>query len=146
MHMYIAWDKVDNPSPQITPQILPSFEEYTPPVTYPEQVEETLGTPMEVTFHKEIPGSRKAYLLEDKQIPSVGVFIALGQHLEEIQMTWTKFGKKRDKITTLHEEAQKVHTVSGDGIAISSDGVKMLKQRRQKKLVTASGPTDSKKP
>ncbi|GKC48279.1 hypothetical protein Tco_1066001 [Tanacetum coccineum] len=41
-------DKVDNPSPQSTPQVLPSFEVYTPPVTYPEEVEETLGTPMEV--------------------------------------------------------------------------------------------------
>ncbi|GJR90071.1 hypothetical protein Tco_0214082 [Tanacetum coccineum] len=41
-------DKVDNPSPQSTPQVLPSFEVYTPPVTYPQVVEETLGTPMEV--------------------------------------------------------------------------------------------------
>ncbi|GJU31503.1 hypothetical protein Tco_1175092, partial [Tanacetum coccineum] len=28
-------------------KVLPSFEVYTPPVTYPEEVEETLGTPME---------------------------------------------------------------------------------------------------
>ncbi|GJU78610.1 hypothetical protein Tco_1275680 [Tanacetum coccineum] len=28
-------DEVDNPNPQSTPQVLPSFEEYTPPVTYP---------------------------------------------------------------------------------------------------------------
>ncbi|GKB89371.1 hypothetical protein Tco_0961643 [Tanacetum coccineum] len=41
-------DKVDNPSPQSTPQVLPSFEVYTPPVTYPEEVEETIGIPMEV--------------------------------------------------------------------------------------------------
>ncbi|GJV11508.1 hypothetical protein Tco_1353049 [Tanacetum coccineum] len=41
-------DKVDNPSPQSTPQLLPSFEEYTPPVTYPEEVEDTIGIPMEV--------------------------------------------------------------------------------------------------
>ncbi|GJX88496.1 hypothetical protein Tco_0340510 [Tanacetum coccineum] len=39
-------DKVDNPSSQSTPQVIPSFEEYTP--TYPKEVEETLGTPMEV--------------------------------------------------------------------------------------------------
>ncbi|GJW41841.1 hypothetical protein Tco_0070640, partial [Tanacetum coccineum] len=44
----IEWDKVDNPSPQSTPQVLPSFKVYTQPVTYPKQVEETLGTPMEV--------------------------------------------------------------------------------------------------
>ncbi|GJX70140.1 hypothetical protein Tco_0307311 [Tanacetum coccineum] len=31
-----------------TTQTLPSFEEYTPPVTYPKEVEKTLGTPIEV--------------------------------------------------------------------------------------------------
>ena len=41
-------DKVDNQSPQSTPQVLPSFEAHTSPVTYPEEVEETLGIPMEV--------------------------------------------------------------------------------------------------
>ncbi|GJY82884.1 hypothetical protein Tco_0496260 [Tanacetum coccineum] len=41
-------DKVDNPSPQSTPQVLPSFEAYTPPVTYSEEVEKTIGIPMEV--------------------------------------------------------------------------------------------------
>ncbi|GJW20275.1 hypothetical protein Tco_0030897 [Tanacetum coccineum] len=55
---------------------------------------------------------RKSHLLEDKQIPSVVVFDevsfytlfqAFGKLLEEIHVTWTQFGKKRDKITTLHE-------------------------------------------
>nr|GEW43039.1 hypothetical protein [Tanacetum cinerariifolium] len=41
-------DKVDNPSPKSTPQVLPSFEVYTPPMTYPKEVEETIGIPMEV--------------------------------------------------------------------------------------------------
>nr|GEU88980.1 hypothetical protein [Tanacetum cinerariifolium] len=41
-------DEVGNSSRQSTPQILPSFKEYTPPVTYPEEVEETLGIPMEI--------------------------------------------------------------------------------------------------
>ncbi|GKA61486.1 hypothetical protein Tco_0760893 [Tanacetum coccineum] len=41
-------DKVDNLSPQSTSQVILSFEVYTPPLTYPEEVEETLGTPMEV--------------------------------------------------------------------------------------------------
>ncbi|GJS02615.1 integrase, catalytic region, zinc finger, CCHC-type containing protein [Tanacetum coccineum] len=41
-------DKVDNPSPQSTLQVLPSFEVYTPPVTHPEEVEETIGISMEV--------------------------------------------------------------------------------------------------
>ncbi|GJS22290.1 hypothetical protein Tco_0450922 [Tanacetum coccineum] len=35
-------------SPESTTQTLSSFEEYTPPVTYPEEVEKTLGTPIEV--------------------------------------------------------------------------------------------------
>ncbi|GJY27471.1 hypothetical protein Tco_0403238, partial [Tanacetum coccineum] len=41
-------DKVDNPSPQSTLQVLSSFEVYTPPVTHPEDVEETIGILMEV--------------------------------------------------------------------------------------------------
>ncbi|GJX94274.1 hypothetical protein Tco_0348860 [Tanacetum coccineum] len=31
MHRGIAWDKVENPDPQSAPQVLLSFEEYTPP-------------------------------------------------------------------------------------------------------------------
>nr|GEV62937.1 ribonuclease H-like domain-containing protein [Tanacetum cinerariifolium] len=48
MYRNIAWDKVENPNPQSTPQVPPSFEETTPPVTYLEEVEKTLGTPIEV--------------------------------------------------------------------------------------------------
>ncbi|GJY42808.1 hypothetical protein Tco_0431021 [Tanacetum coccineum] len=51
----IEWDKVENPNPQSTPQVLPSFEEYTPPATYPEEVEETLGIPIEVEPLDETP-------------------------------------------------------------------------------------------
>ncbi|GKD29530.1 hypothetical protein Tco_1240308, partial [Tanacetum coccineum] len=35
-------------SPESTTQTLPSFEEYTPPVTYPKEVKKTLGTSIEV--------------------------------------------------------------------------------------------------
>ncbi|GJZ27845.1 hypothetical protein Tco_0572492 [Tanacetum coccineum] len=35
-------------SPESTTQTLPSFEKYTPPMTCPEEVERTLGTPIEV--------------------------------------------------------------------------------------------------
>nr|GEX53398.1 hypothetical protein [Tanacetum cinerariifolium] len=35
-------------SPQSSPQVLPPFEVYTPPVTNSEEVEETIGIPMEV--------------------------------------------------------------------------------------------------
>ncbi|GKD29479.1 hypothetical protein Tco_1240257 [Tanacetum coccineum] len=37
-----------NESPQSSPQVLPSFEEYTPPVTCPKEVEETVRIPMDV--------------------------------------------------------------------------------------------------
>ncbi|GKD49790.1 hypothetical protein Tco_1278766 [Tanacetum coccineum] len=40
--------EVDNPSPQSTPQVLLSFEAYTPPMTHPEEVEETIEILMEV--------------------------------------------------------------------------------------------------
>nr|GEW23032.1 hypothetical protein [Tanacetum cinerariifolium] len=42
-----AWEAIDNPNPQSTPQVIPSFEEYAPPVTYPKEVEDILRTPME---------------------------------------------------------------------------------------------------
>ncbi|GKC25796.1 hypothetical protein Tco_1027946, partial [Tanacetum coccineum] len=48
MHRNITWDKVENPNPQSTPQVLPSFKETTPPVTHPEEVDETLRIPTEV--------------------------------------------------------------------------------------------------
>ncbi|GJZ07047.1 hypothetical protein Tco_0540840 [Tanacetum coccineum] len=41
-------DKVDNLSPQSTPQVLPSFEVYTLPVTHPKEIEKTIGIPREV--------------------------------------------------------------------------------------------------
>ncbi|GJW72581.1 ribonuclease H-like domain-containing protein [Tanacetum coccineum] len=48
MHRGIAWDKVENTDPQSTPQVLLLFKKYTLPVTYLEEVEETLGTSIEV--------------------------------------------------------------------------------------------------
>ncbi|GJX63033.1 uncharacterized mitochondrial protein-like protein [Tanacetum coccineum] len=41
-------NEVGNTCSQSTPQVLPLFVEYIPPMTYPEEVEETLGTPIEV--------------------------------------------------------------------------------------------------
>nr|GFA31673.1 ribonuclease H-like domain-containing protein [Tanacetum cinerariifolium] len=43
MPKYIVWDKVENLSPQSTPQVLPPFEVYTPPVPYPKEVDKTIG-------------------------------------------------------------------------------------------------------
>ncbi|GJU85766.1 hypothetical protein Tco_1293312 [Tanacetum coccineum] len=41
-------NKVGVTSPESTTQTLPAFKEYTPPVTYPEEVENTLGTSIEI--------------------------------------------------------------------------------------------------
>nr|GFB43829.1 ribonuclease H-like domain-containing protein [Tanacetum cinerariifolium] len=54
MHRNITWDKVENTDPQNTPQVL-SFEEYTPPVTYPKEVDETSRTLIEVEPLDETP-------------------------------------------------------------------------------------------
>ncbi|GJW24944.1 hypothetical protein Tco_0038755, partial [Tanacetum coccineum] len=69
MHRGIAWDKVENLDPQSTPQVLPSFEEYTPPATYPEEVEKTLGIPIEVEPLDETP-------LEDL---GLNTYVSLGE-------------------------------------------------------------------
>nr|GEW37923.1 hypothetical protein [Tanacetum cinerariifolium] len=98
--------------------------------------------------------SRKAHLLEDKQIPSVGVFDEVsfytlfqgfGRHLEEIHVTWTQYGKKQDKIATLHEDdlgTQFVETVSQclvmtskcsrDDVRIFYDEVKVADTKKPK--------------
>ncbi|GKA20117.1 hypothetical protein Tco_0700106 [Tanacetum coccineum] len=41
-------NEVGNTSPQSTPQVLPSFEVYPPPMTYPKEVEMTIGILIEV--------------------------------------------------------------------------------------------------
>ncbi|GJW09662.1 hypothetical protein Tco_1575489 [Tanacetum coccineum] len=51
----MACDKVENPNPQSTPQVLLSLEENTPPVTYPDEVKETIGIPIEVEPLDETP-------------------------------------------------------------------------------------------
>ncbi|GJV30619.1 hypothetical protein Tco_1387067 [Tanacetum coccineum] len=81
----------------------------------------------------------KAHLLEDKQIPSVGVFstwMAFGGNTRDLG----SFGEETDKITDLHQIHEEVlFTERGDGVAgikrrrrdLSSDGVR--------DLATASG-------
>nr|GEX77730.1 retrotransposon protein, putative, Ty1-copia subclass [Tanacetum cinerariifolium] len=59
-----------------------------------------------------------------------GITKALEWILEEIHMTWTQFEKKWDKIATLHEDAQKLHTDCGDGVRIYSDATRICKRQR----------------
>ncbi|GJX11096.1 hypothetical protein Tco_0200955 [Tanacetum coccineum] len=48
-------DNVDNLNPQSTPQVFPLFDVYTPSMTYPKEVEETIGLPIKVEPLDEIP-------------------------------------------------------------------------------------------
>ncbi|GJZ97032.1 hypothetical protein Tco_0669366 [Tanacetum coccineum] len=57
-------------SPESTTQTLPLFEEYTPPVTYPEEVEKTLGTPIEEMFDDD-------WGLESKEVSPLGEELSL---------------------------------------------------------------------
>ncbi|GJZ53757.1 hypothetical protein Tco_0608642 [Tanacetum coccineum] len=64
--------EVGNASLQSTLQILPSFEEYTPPVTYLEEVEETIGIPMEVKLEDlSLNTCSHDLFLSSKEAPSV---------------------------------------------------------------------------
>ncbi|GJS48687.1 hypothetical protein Tco_0598808 [Tanacetum coccineum] len=83
---------------------------------------------------------RKAHLLEDKQIPSVGVFDeviwkAFGGNTRDLG----SFGEETDKITNQHQDSSRFkvsepgdgvtiytrrrHTSSSDGVTTSLDGV-----------------------
>nr|GEU74308.1 ribonuclease H-like domain-containing protein [Tanacetum cinerariifolium] len=55
MRRFIAWDKVENLNPQSTPQVLPLFEENTPPVTYSDEVKEIIGITIEIETLDETP-------------------------------------------------------------------------------------------
>nr|GEW38215.1 ribonuclease H-like domain-containing protein [Tanacetum cinerariifolium] len=83
MHRGIAWDMVENSNPRSTSQVLPSFEENTPPVTYLDEVEEIIGILIEVepldetlledlglnTCNHEIPLSSREIISFDKLEP-----------------------------------------------------------------------------
>ncbi|GJW73069.1 hypothetical protein Tco_0132439 [Tanacetum coccineum] len=60
---------------------------------------------------------RKAHLLEDKQIPSVGVFdevvLALGWHLEEIHVTWAHLEKKLTSLWSYTKSLEKLVSKAG---------------------------------
>ncbi|GJZ93287.1 hypothetical protein Tco_0665352, partial [Tanacetum coccineum] len=78
-------DRVDNQRPQSTPQVLPSFEVYTPPMTYLKEVKETLGTLMEVeplneiqledlglnSYNNDIPLSSREVSISDEPEPQL---------------------------------------------------------------------------
>ncbi|GJY15366.1 zinc finger, CCHC-type containing protein [Tanacetum coccineum] len=99
----------------------------------------TKGDDGDVIFDEKKLESRKAHLLKDKQIPSVGV-------LDEVFSTWMafggntrdlgSFGEETDEITDLHQILEEILlTKRGDGVAsikrrrrdVFSDGIWKLK-------------------
>ncbi|GKB00407.1 hypothetical protein Tco_0828400, partial [Tanacetum coccineum] len=74
---------------------------------------------------------RKAYFLEDKQIPSVGVFdevtwMDFGGNTRDLELNWRRNRQDYDSTPTiLKKYIQCVETVS----PITSDGVKVTKGR-----------------
>ncbi|GJX51225.1 hypothetical protein Tco_0278070 [Tanacetum coccineum] len=131
-------DEVENPSPQSTPQVLPSFEEYTLPVTYPKELEETLGTPMEVEP------------LDQTKLEDVGAYAIAVEVFDPLPSLWlchelslkTLGGNTRDLDSNWEETGQDCNftrsgfknacIVPGDGVANPSDAVRTYKRRRQK--------------
>ncbi|GKA85102.1 hypothetical protein Tco_0806756 [Tanacetum coccineum] len=93
-------DKVDNPSPQSTTKVLPSFKVYTSPVTYPKEVEETIGILMEVEplEHTKLEDLGLSTCSQDLCLSSR--FLALGWLLEEIHVTWAHLEKKQTRLQT----------------------------------------------
>ncbi|GJU04490.1 hypothetical protein Tco_1120920 [Tanacetum coccineum] len=73
-------------------QALPSFDVYIPLVTYPEEVEETIGIPIEVEPFDQTQ-------LED---------VALGWILEEIHMTWAQLEKKRTRLRLYTKSCEEI--------------------------------------
>ncbi|GKE80857.1 hypothetical protein Tco_1550857, partial [Tanacetum coccineum] len=65
-------------SPKSTTQTLPSFEKYTPPVTYPEEVEKTLGTPIEEMFDDD-------WRLESKEVSLLREELSLFYRPNEVE-------------------------------------------------------------
>ncbi|GKB03429.1 hypothetical protein Tco_0831572 [Tanacetum coccineum] len=128
-------DKVDNLSPQSTPQVLLSFEVYTSPVTYPEEVEKTIEILMEVEpldhtiedlglntcSHDLFPSSR--------EFPSVDE--PKPQPLPNIPFLDVNLGGKRGtnppikpySLGIFEEKKKHFFTDPGDGVKINPDGV-----------------------
>ncbi|GJX83535.1 hypothetical protein Tco_0333016 [Tanacetum coccineum] len=73
---------------------------------------------------------RKAHLLEDKQISSVGVFdevySAFGWHLDKLHVTWAHLEKKRTRLQTYTKSMKKLLTERGDGVAGKRDCVERI--------------------
>ncbi|GJW65378.1 hypothetical protein Tco_0117262 [Tanacetum coccineum] len=90
---------------------------------------------------------RKAHLLEDKQIPSVGVFdevyFAFGWHLDDLHVTWAHLEKKRTRLRTKTLEDISLQTLE-TGSGALQDAVSVHQATASQDLTTASARADSK--
>ncbi|GJZ42232.1 hypothetical protein Tco_0589118 [Tanacetum coccineum] len=92
---------------------------------------------------------RKAHLLEDKQIPSVGafdeVYFAFGLHLDNLHMTWAHLEKKRTRLrtNTMILEDLSLQTLETASEAIQ-DAVAAHQVKASQDFTTASARADSK--
>ncbi|GJT25708.1 hypothetical protein Tco_0895645 [Tanacetum coccineum] len=63
---------------------------------------------------------RKAHLLEDKKIPSVGVFdevyFAFERHLKDLHVTWAHLEKKRTRLRPTPTSLKIMFLEAGDGV------------------------------
>nr|GEV65889.1 hypothetical protein [Tanacetum cinerariifolium] len=107
-------DKAKNPSPQSTPQEITNGYLRTWNL---EEKEKNLTEPEDGVMINPDGVARKAHLLEDKQIPSVGVFDevsfytlfqALEWILEEIHMIWAHLEKKQTRLRLYTKSLKKL--------------------------------------
>ncbi|GJR61309.1 hypothetical protein Tco_1503471 [Tanacetum coccineum] len=111
-------DKVEHPSPQSTPQVLPSFEVYIPPVTYPKEVEETLGTPIEEepldqTKLKDVGLTNHNISLSSREVPSFDELKPQPQPLPSCPSLDASLGDERG-----HEPPIKLHNPDSFGMKV----------------------------
>ncbi|GJS61244.1 hypothetical protein Tco_0656028 [Tanacetum coccineum] len=150
-------DEVDDPSPQSTPQVLPSFEVYTPLVTYPEDVDETIGILMEVepldhtkledlglnTCNHDIP-------LSSREIPSVDE--PEPQPLPNLPLLHVNLGDKRGTDPPINPYSPGIFRMKvkqkEDGIFLSQDKyvAEILEKFDFMSMKTASTPIKTHKP
>ncbi|GJZ49147.1 retrovirus-related pol polyprotein from transposon TNT 1-94 [Tanacetum coccineum] len=69
--------------------------------------------------------------LDELTFKKLIVELAFGRNLEEIHVTWLNLGRNGTRLQLYTKMMMNWHTVRGDGVTNSFDGVKMIKRRRQ---------------
>ncbi|GJT09587.1 ribonuclease H-like domain-containing protein [Tanacetum coccineum] len=125
----------ENSSLQSSLQVLPSFEVYTLPMTFPEEVKETIGILMEVEplDHMKLEDlglntCSHVIFLSSREIPSVDE--PEPQLLPNFSPLDVNLGDKRGEVTNriacrifFQENECEIFTEAGDGVKIFPDGV-----------------------